>query len=804
MPDYVGLLLKAVNDYNDDVVESKNALRDLVCVVSEDVEAKNDLIIRSLLYTASQKMRVFGYNYKNNFSSDPDILATDLSDLKNALILENYRSKVRKNNILDKTQKELIEFYQSLETKRMLVSAPTSYGKTFIMREILYLNNVRYNNVLLVFPTVALLRENALNMEELNRELNMGYNVIKSIDGEVDTEARNIFVFTPERAMQLLAIYPNIKLDFFFYDEMYKIDEDFCSDELDEKDDDDEPEVKAKKDKPASFLDEARAKTFRICLYLLSKQVAEYYLAGPNLNKDSFGYGMSVFLNKNNIQVKEVTFEPTKRIRVDAYGTKIKEDLSFLPILTAPEEKKLQTKVNDKLSDIIQYIKDNEYGQSMLYCKSPAKANEYASKLVENALGKNIQDVRYKLFLAHLKSKYDISGSIKEWSLIRVLEKGFAMHHGKLPKYVQKEILDLFNRNCFDLLFCTSTIVEGVNTNARNIIILNDKKGSEPLTTFDLKNIIGRAGRYYHNFIGRYFLFRNELVKIIENDNLVLDFKTYSNGELDVDKDAVDLDNANYVDLTSTNQSHQINRIEKQKEYILPNEVFIKNRLIKKEYQEKLLRQLLSKTDDFWSFYRQLSFPSLFVQFTNWNAMNVVLKIYQSAGLLDELTVKRFTAVSNNYNEHGFRGILAHEISRLRDTSKRKGRYAPKTVDQAYTNAFKTQKEIIEHKFPQLLTLFESIFTCAAQKHSCNIDNFSLAKIIRYYETGVRSYLGEQLVEFGFPTDTIREIEKVHPDLIAANAEITKTYIKHHHSDILTLLDGYEQGIYADAVKSLN
>lgn len=54
--------------------------------------------------------------------------------------------------------------------KRMLVSAPTSYGKTFIMREILYLNRHRYKNILLVFPTVALLRENALNMEELNRE----------------------------------------------------------------------------------------------------------------------------------------------------------------------------------------------------------------------------------------------------------------------------------------------------------------------------------------------------------------------------------------------------------------------------------------------------------------------------------------------------------------------------------------------------------------------------------------------------------------------------------------------------------
>jgi len=86
------------------------------------------------------------------------------------------------------------------------------------------------------------------------------YNVIKSIDREIDCQDRNIFVLTPERAMQLLAQYPNIEIDFFFYDEMYKIDEDYCNDETDDNDE--------KKNSYAerTFLDEARAKTFRICL----------------------------------------------------------------------------------------------------------------------------------------------------------------------------------------------------------------------------------------------------------------------------------------------------------------------------------------------------------------------------------------------------------------------------------------------------------------------------------------------------------------------------------------------------------
>ena len=98
--------------------------------------------------------------------------------------------------------------------------------------------------------------------------------------------------------MQLLAQYPNIEIDFFFYDEMYKIDEDYCNDETDDNDE--------KKNSYAerTFLDEARAKTFRICLYLLSKRVKDYYLAGPNLKREKFGKGMQRYIAENNIQVK--------------------------------------------------------------------------------------------------------------------------------------------------------------------------------------------------------------------------------------------------------------------------------------------------------------------------------------------------------------------------------------------------------------------------------------------------------------------------------------------------------------------
>lgn len=791
MLDYVNLLLDAINKYNEDDVDSKNRLRDLVCIISENDSVKSDPLIKELLYTASHKMRIFGYNVQNGFYKQENINEKHISELQalyNQSIVNMYRSKVRNNNILDKSQKSIIDFYQSLDIKRMLISAPTSYGKTFIMREILYLNQEKYKNILLVFPTVALLRENALNMEELNQDKKMGYNVIKSIDREIDCQDRNIFVLTPERAMQLLAQYPNIEIDFFFYDEMYKIDEDYCNDETDDNDE--------KKNSYAerTFLDEARAKTFRICLYLLSKRVKDYYLAGPNLKREKFGKGMQRYIAENNIQVKEIEFEPTKRIMIKAYNKVIDEDYTNLPYIEKPGIVKIHSKVNDRICDVVNYIEQKGYGATILYCTTPAKANEYATKLAENHQGNVVKNERFSEFIEHLKRNYNIDGSINEWSFVNVLEMGFGMHHGKMPKYIQKEILDLFNEGIFNLLFCTSTIVEGVNTNAKNMVVLNHSKGTKELTVFDFKNIIGRAGRYYHNFVGRYFLVDKELEKFEHTEDLTLNFVTYDDQELD----PVDIDNSEYMDLSDINKNLKHKREEQFKEYLLTNDIYEKNRLIKREYQEILLRFLLNNNILYNKFYRYLSYPDILMQFTTYHAMNTVLDIFEKSGLLDATIVRRYKAVSNTYCNEGFHGLLRYEIDNARGDKVKH-----KRIDKAYMDAFKTQKDIIEHKISKILALFETIFSYASLLRRKTLDNFSLSKVSRFYETGVKSYIGEQLIEFGFPVDAIKRIEDNNLRLLSMDASASQKYILEHLEDIKQLLDSYERGLLDKALKSI-
>lgn len=83
------------------------------------------------------------------------------------------------------------------------------------------------------------------------------------------------------------------------------------------------------------------------------------------------------------------------------------------------------------------------------------------------------------------------------------------------------------------------------------------------------------------------------------------------------------------------------------------------------------------------------------------------------------------------------------------------------------------------------------------------LDNFSLSKVSRFYETGVKSYIGEQLIEFGFPVDAIKRIEDNNLRLLSMDASASQKYILEHLEDIKQLLDSYERGLLDKALKSI-
>src|SRR5690606_42080798 len=69
-----------------------------------------------------------------------------------------------------------------------------------------------------------------------------------------------------------------------------------------------------------------------------------------------------------------------------------------------------------------------------------------------------------------------------------LFRSNIGIHHGTIPKYIQREIINFFNQGVIKCIFSTTTITEGVNTTAKNMIIISHKKGSKDLKRFDILN----------------------------------------------------------------------------------------------------------------------------------------------------------------------------------------------------------------------------------------------------------------------------------------------------------------------------
>ena len=247
-------------------------------------------------------------------------------------------------------------------------------------------------------------------------------------------------------------------------------------------------------------------------------------------------------------------------------------------------------------------------------------------------------------------------------------------------------------------------------------------------------------------------------------------------------------------DLTEINVHRKALREKVTNTFMLPQNVFYQNRTVSKENQEKLIRFLMD--DEEFAKYRPLITHSIEVEgFLYYRWITKILNTFCEAGLIDSITSKRFSAVANDYYDGGFKALLGYEVGLYK-----KGKH--KTMDHAYSEAFKSLKDILEHKIPKILSLFESVITFVAQKKGGGTESVSFSRVRRYYETGVKSLLGEALIEYGFPTDAIRRIEEKHSRVITMTVTEAKSYCRVHFHEIQTLLDAYESNLFIRAMRT--
>lgn len=137
---------------------------------------------------------------------------------------------------------------------------------------------------------------------------------------------------------------------------------------------------------------------------------------------------------------------------------------------------------------------------TIIYCASPKSVNDVANALVEAQVG----STTLKLEPA---AQWVGEHFHPDWVLVRALRQGIGIHHGRLPRALGQFIVRSFNSDAVRFLVCTSTLIEGVNTKAKNVVIFDNKIAKNKVDFFTFNNIKGRAGRMFQHFVGRVFLF---------------------------------------------------------------------------------------------------------------------------------------------------------------------------------------------------------------------------------------------------------------------------------------------------------
>jgi len=139
---------------------------------------------------------------------------------------------------------------------------------------------------------------------------------------------------------------------------------------------------------------------------------------------------------------------------------------------------------------------------TLIYCSSPARVRYVAKLLVENKIGTGVAAAAE--MADWVAAEYDPA-----WIFGTALRQGIGLHHGRVPRSLSQLVVRLFNDELLPFLICTSTLIEGVNTKAKNVIILDNKVAKKKFDYFTFNNIRGRSGRMFEHFIGRVYIFHD-------------------------------------------------------------------------------------------------------------------------------------------------------------------------------------------------------------------------------------------------------------------------------------------------------
>lgn len=301
------------------------------------------------------------------------------------------------------------------------------------------------SNVAIIVPTLALTDE---TRRRIQRKFSDKYKIITT--GDVELEERNIFIFPQERAIQYAKILPS--LDLLVIDEFYKASPDF---------------------------DKDRSPALQKAILRLGAKAKQRYFLAPNISELK----------------KSIFTEGMEFLSVD-FNTVFLEKHDLFKELGGNHERKTEF-----LIDLLA----RSTGNTLIYAATYSNIASVAAEIISRR--SDTEYVRAHEFSEWLGSNYTIN-----WTLTNLSKKGTGIHNGQLHRSISQIQMRLFDDpdglDGLDSLISTSSIIEGVNTSAENVVIWSNKSGAgnAKLKDFSYRNIIGRGGRMLQHFIGKIYI----------------------------------------------------------------------------------------------------------------------------------------------------------------------------------------------------------------------------------------------------------------------------------------------------------
>lgn len=404
-------------------------------------------------------------------STENNALPLDIS------IEKEYKEIINKDQYSEKiftdAQYNILEELQ--DKNHFSFSGPTSFGKSFILTSFikgLIINNTRGLNIVYLVPTRALVSQTVIKLKSSIEGIE-GYCLSSSPDIPLMFRQRKmhyIFVFTPERLIHYFANASNPSIEYLFIDEAQKV-----------------------------LSDDPRSVVYYHAISLAERKSCKLFFSSPNIqNVDIF---LRLF-NKTATESQSSFESPVcqARVFIDMIDRKIR---CFSDTDTVVEGTyTLPTNLPELIETISRNV-DSVSPKSLIYCNTIEDTIDLAEKMANHLKGKKLSAMTSESLRSAAE---EIAGFIhQDYYLVDLIKHGVGFHFGKLPQRIRDIVEKLYDHGELQYLFCTSTLLEGVNLPAQNIFILNNQIGNRDLNAVDFWNLAGRAGRLAKELCGNVF-----------------------------------------------------------------------------------------------------------------------------------------------------------------------------------------------------------------------------------------------------------------------------------------------------------